>query len=99
MPRSRVKKLRTHQQFISDVHDKFWVISELDIREMLAKTQKKIAGAVGILERAARKRTSGRKQLVVQEEHDGSPFGRTDIRDKLAILGDAFGMLVCGAAH
>lgn len=55
--RARLRSLRDDldgtRSTVSDLHEKFWVTSEQDIREMLAKTQQKIARVVGMLERAA----------------------------------------------
>jgi hypothetical protein len=38
---------------VTDTFDNFWIISERDIRDTLAKTQKKIGRAVDMLKRAA----------------------------------------------
>ncbi len=37
---------------VGDLHENFWVISEQEIREMLAKTQEKIGRTVNRLRRA-----------------------------------------------
>lgn len=54
--RSRLRSLREDLDrtriAVNDLHEKFWVTSEQDIREMLAQTQKKIGRAVDALESA-----------------------------------------------
>jgi DNA-binding XRE family transcriptional regulator len=55
--RSGVRSLRDDldrtQASVGDLHENFWVMSEQDIRQMLAKTQEKIGRAVDVLEQAA----------------------------------------------
>lgn len=55
--RARLRSLRDDlagtRNAVSDLHENFWLTSGQDIREMLAKTQHKIARAIGALERAA----------------------------------------------
>jgi hypothetical protein len=38
---------------VPDLHENFWLISEQDIREMLAKTERKIGRFMGALDKAA----------------------------------------------
>jgi hypothetical protein len=55
--RARVRGLRDDldrtRATVGALHENFWVISEQEIREMLAKTQEKIGRAVNLLQRAA----------------------------------------------
>lgn len=51
---ARVRDLRddldTTRVMVGNMHENFWVISEQDIRDMLAKTQEKIGRAMSVLE-------------------------------------------------
>jgi hypothetical protein len=55
--RARVRGLRDDlgrtRAAVGDLHENFWVTSEQDIRDMLAKTQEKIGRAMDVLESAA----------------------------------------------
>jgi hypothetical protein len=55
--RTRLRMLRDDldgtRNVVTDTFDNFWIISERDIRDTLAKTQKKIGRAVDMLKRAA----------------------------------------------
>ena len=55
--RARLRSLRDDlagtRNAVSDLHENFWLTSGQDIREMLARTQHKIAKAVGMLQGAA----------------------------------------------
>lgn len=54
--RARMRGLRNDlnrtRATVVDLHENFWVISEQEIREILAKTQEKIGRAVNLLRRA-----------------------------------------------
>ena len=55
--RTRLRGLRDDldgmRNTVTDTFDKFWIIPEQDIRETLARTQRKIGRAVDMLKRAA----------------------------------------------
>jgi hypothetical protein len=55
--RARLRNLRHDlegtRNAVTDLHEKFWVTSEQDIREMLEKTEQKIGRVMGALDKAA----------------------------------------------